>query len=73
MKKVLFITNAVIVNVTLLTTLIKLFNPFNREIEFLITRPDWLFAPSPDYNIIMVGSLLGIITFNASLILNRKK
>lgn len=72
MKKSLFIVNAVIVNLTLLLTLLQLFNPFNRTIGFMITRPEWFFSPSPVYNIIMVGSLLGLITFNTSLIMNRK-
>jgi hypothetical protein len=73
MKKSLSIASAVIVNVTLLTALINLFNPFNRDLGFLITRPDWLFSPSPDYNIVLVGSFLGLIVFNLNLLLNRKK
>ena len=72
MKKLLPIANVVIVNITLLVTLLKTFNPFNHTIEFLISRPEWFFAPSLTYNIIMVGSLLGLITFNTSLIVNRK-
>ena len=72
MKKLLSITNVVIVNITLLVTLLETFNPFNHTIKFLISRPEWFFAPSPTYNIIMVGSLLGLITFNTVLIINRK-
>lgn len=72
MKKLLSIANVVIVNITLLVTLMELFNPFNRTIGFMITRPEWFFSPNPFYNIIMVGSLLGLITFNTSLIINRK-
>jgi hypothetical protein len=72
MKKSLSIANIVIVNLALLVTLLELYNPFNRTIGFMITRPEWFFSPSPVYNIIMVGSLLGLITFNTSLIINRK-
>jgi hypothetical protein len=73
MKKSLSIATAVIVNVTLLTVLINTFNPFQRTIGFLITRPEWFFSPKPVYNIILIGSFLGLIIFNLNLVLNRKK
>ena len=68
MKKVLSIANVVIVNITLLITFLELFNPFNRTIGFMIIRPEWFFSPSPIYNIVMIGCLLGLITFNLKLI-----
>jgi hypothetical protein len=74
MKKFLSVTNLVIVNLVLGYVFLRLFNPFKLTfIEFFTRRIEYWFSPSPDYNILMVGSLIGLITFNLSLLLNRKK
>jgi hypothetical protein len=73
MKKFLSISSAVIVNITLLVTFIKLVNPFDCTYWFMLTHPEFFFSPSVDYNIVMVGSFLGLIAFNLNLLLNRKK
>ena len=72
MKKILSIASFLIVNVTLFVAFLETFNPFQRNIGFLITRPEFFFSPSPVYNIIMTGSMFGLIAFNLNLILNRK-
>jgi hypothetical protein len=73
MKKFLSIANVVIINITLIIAFINLVNPFDRTFWFMLTHPEWFFSPSIDYNILMIGSFLGLITFNLNLLLNRKK
>jgi hypothetical protein len=74
MKKVSFITSVVIVNLVLGYVFWRLFNPFDLTFtEFFTRRVEFWFSPSPVYNILMILSLIGLITFNTSLILNRKK
>lgn len=72
-NKVLSILNIILINGLLLSLFCILFNPFNRTVGFMITRPEWFFSPNPIYNIILTGCLLGLILYNTNLIVNRKK
>jgi hypothetical protein len=73
MKRFLFITNVVVVNLVLGRVFYSLSNPFDFGYWDLLIRPEFWFSPDPVYNILMLLSLIGLVTFNASWILNRKK
>ena len=74
MKKVLSIANVVIVNIILLIILSKTVNPFNLSFTEIANRGiEWVFSPSPVSNILMIGSLIGLVVFNLNFILTTKK
>jgi hypothetical protein len=72
MKKFLSITNAVVINVILLSVFRATFNPFNLPLLELKYFNGFnmlnLFSPSPVINILLVFSVIGIVTFNLKLI-----
>jgi hypothetical protein len=72
MKKVLSITNAVIINVVLLTVIRATFNPFDLPLLELKYFSGFnllnLFSPNPIVNILLIFSVIGIVTFNLKLI-----
>ena len=72
MKKVLSITNAVIINIVLLTVIRTTFNPFNLPLLELKYFSGFdisnLFSPDPVINILLVLSVIGLVTFNLKLI-----
>lgn len=73
MKKVLSITNVVVINLFLLFVFLTNVNPFDLSLSEIIKRDiEWVFSPSPLQNILMIGSFIGLIIFNVSLIRNRK-
>jgi hypothetical protein len=74
MKKLVSITSFISVNIVFLLLIHELFNPLGLD----LTGITWVnigsyFSPDPVINILMLLSLIGLITFNTSLILNRKK
>ena len=73
MKKFLSISSAVSVNLVLGRVFYSLFNPFDFKFWDLLIRPEFWFSPDPVYNILMILSFVGLITFNLNLLLNRKK
>jgi hypothetical protein len=74
MKKFLSISSVVIVNLVLGYVFWRLFNPFDLTFtEFFTRRVEYWFSPNPVYNILMVGSLIGLVTFDLKLFLTRKK
>ncbi len=73
MKKFLSISSVVIVNLVLGYVFWRLFNPFDLTFtEFFTRRVEFWFSPDPVYNILMILSFVGLITFNLNLLLNRK-
>jgi hypothetical protein len=68
MKKVLSITNVVIINLVLLTVFRVTFNPFDLPLLELKYFNGFnlinLFSPDPVVNILLVLSVVGLITFN---------
>jgi hypothetical protein len=77
MKKVLFITSVIAINLVLVIVFARLFNPFDLSYSKLFTsRIEFLFSPSISYNLMLIGSFIGLVSFNLSLILwkyeNRK-
>jgi hypothetical protein len=74
MKNLLSISSVVIVNLVLGYVFWRLFNPFDLTFtEFFTRRVEYWFSPNPVYNILMVGSLIGLVTFDLKLFLTRKK
>ena len=72
MKKVLSITNAVIINVVLLAVIQATFNPFDLPLlelkYFSGFNLENLFSPDPVTNILLIFSVIGLVTFNVKLI-----
>jgi hypothetical protein len=72
MKKFLSITNAVVINVVLLSVFKATFNPFNLPLLELKYFNGFnllnLFSPDPVINILLAFSLIGMVTFNLKLI-----
>lgn len=72
MKKFLSITNAVVINVVLLSVFNATFNPFNLPLLELKYFNGFnllnLFSPDPVINILLAFSLIGMVTFNLKLI-----
>ena len=72
MKKVLSITNAIVINVVLLAVIRATFNPLNLPLlelkYFNGFNLENLFSPDPVTNILLIFSVIGIITFNLKLI-----
>jgi hypothetical protein len=68
MKKVLSITNVVVINLVLLNVFRSTFNPFNLPLLELKYFSGFnllnLFSPNPVVNILLVLSVIGLITFN---------
>jgi len=68
MKKVLSITNVVVINLVLLSVFRSTFNPFNLPLLELKYFSGFnllnLFSPNPVVNILLVLSVVGLITFN---------
>lgn len=72
MKKVLFITSAVAINLVLVIVFARLFNPFDLPYSKLFTsRIEFLFSPSISYNLMLIGSFIGLVSFNLSLVLRK--
>ena len=74
MKKLLFISHVIIVDVTLFLSFMVTFNPRGYKLSdiFEIALADY-FSPNVDINIITIGSFIGFILFNTVLILKHKK
>lgn len=72
MKKVLSITNAVVINIVLLAVIRATFNPFDLPLLELKYFSGFnllnLFSPNPIVNILLILSVIGIVTFNLKLI-----
>ena len=72
MKKVLSITNAVVINIVLLTVIQATFNPSNLPLLELKYFSGFdisnLFSPNLITNILLIISLIGLVTFNFKLI-----
>lgn len=74
MKKLLSITTAIVINLTLLFGVVANLLIWGLSLSEILNRPfEMLFTPSVENNITLVCSLLGLILFNANLITNRKK
>jgi hypothetical protein len=74
MKKLLFITNVVVINTLLLSVCLCTINPFNLSVTEIINNGiEWLFSPNPIYNIIMILSFISLIIFNINLIVDKVK
>jgi len=58
----------------LLIVFLNTVNPFNLTLSEIFSRDlEWIFSPSPTTNILMVGSFIGLIAYNVSLVRARKK
>jgi hypothetical protein len=68
MKKVLSITNVVVINLVLLNVFRSTFNPFDLPLLELKYFNGFnlmnLFSPNPVVNILLVSSVIGLVTFN---------
>jgi hypothetical protein len=74
MKKLLYIVNVIIINLVLLLTVILTFNP----LELTLTGINYTnfmsyFSADPVTNFMLIGGLIGLITFNTNIIVNLKK
>ena len=71
MNKFLSITNAVVINVILLSVFYATFNPFNLPLLELKYFNGFnllnLFSPDPVINILLAFSVIGVVTFNLKL------
>ena len=71
MNKFLSITNAVVINVILLSVFHATFNPFNLPLLELKYFSGFnllnLFSPDPVINILLAFSVIGVVTFNLKL------
>jgi hypothetical protein len=74
MKKLLFISHVIIVNVTLFLSFMCTFNPGGYKLSDIpkIGFENY-FHPEVDINLITIGSFIGFILFNIVLILKHKK
>lgn len=73
MKKVLSITTAIVINLTLLFGVVANLCIWGPPSEVFSQPIEMLFTPDPVCNIILVLSVIGLILYNAKLIVNRKK
>ena len=74
MKKLLSITTAIVINLTLLFGVVANMLIWGLSLSEILNRPfEMLFTPDPVRNITLVLSLLGLILYNTKLITNRKK
>lgn len=72
MKKFLSITNAIVINLVLLSVVRSTFNPLNLPLSelkyFNGFNLENLFSPDPVANILLALSVIGLFTFNYKLI-----
>lgn len=72
MKKLLSITNAIVINLVLLSVVRSTFNPLNLPLSelkyFNGFNLENLFSPDPVANILLALSVIGLFTFNLKLI-----
>ncbi len=73
MKKLVFITSFISVNIILILLIHELFNPLSLDLTGITyLNISSYFSSDPVINILMILSFLGLITFNLNLLLNRK-
>ena len=72
MKKFLSITNAIVINLVLLSVVRSTFNPLNLPLSelkyFNGFNLENLFSPDPLANILLALSVIGLFTFNYKLL-----
>jgi len=72
MKKFLSITNAIVINLVLLSVVRSTFNPLNLPLSelkyFNGFNLENLFSPDPVANILLALSVIGLFTFNYKLL-----
>jgi hypothetical protein len=74
MKKLLSIASVISVNIVFLELVLFLFNPLGLDvININYLNFTSYFSSDPVINILMILSLIGLITFNTGLVLNRRK
>jgi len=74
MKKVLFITSVVIINLLLIDVAVLAFNPLGLNLTGITyNNVGNYFSPDPERNILLIFSVISLVTVNRYLIKNRKR
>jgi hypothetical protein len=74
MKKLLSIASVISVNIVFLELVLLAFNPLGLDVSNInYLNFSSYFSSDPVINILMILGLIGLITFNTGLVLNRRK